>query len=491
MQIVELYLPSDPTIEVTEPVEPEVIEVTKPAEPEVVEVPTGLRGPSGKSAYKVAVEEGFVGSEQDWLDSLIGAPGNDGSDGLSAYQVAVSEGFVGTVEQWLESLRGADGRDGVDGAPGVDGQDGRDGQDGLSAYEVAVGGGFEGTEAEWLASLKGEPGQDGLPGRDGEQGVPGERGEQGVPGEDGLSAYQVAVSQGFVGTEAQWLESLKGEPGQDGAPGEQGPQGPEGPQGSVGDEGPAGPPGVEGPQGPEGDSAYEVAVSQGFVGSEAAWLESLRGEPGQDGAPGADGLPGEPGDQGPPGVDGQQGPPGEQGEPGQDGAPGVGVPAGGSTGQVLAKASSDDFDTEWVNQSGGGTGDLPPVGSEGDVLTTVSGVWQAAPSQGGSPARQTTVLEGATGDLTVSLAPTAQLVAVESAGAVRVRLYRSVEQRDADRMRHFQSMPEGDAVLADFNFEQASTVWCNPVPILTSVDGEYFILINGGVSDVTLTWERN
>lgn len=32
---------------------------------------------------------------------------------------------------------------------------------GLSAYEIAVKNGFEGTEEEWLASLKGEPGKDG------------------------------------------------------------------------------------------------------------------------------------------------------------------------------------------------------------------------------------------------------------------------------------------------------------------------------------------
>lgn len=33
-----------------------------------------------------------------------------------------------------------------------------------------------------------------------------------------------------------------------------------------------------------------------------------------------------------------------------------GVPTGGTTGQVLAKASGTDFDTEWVDQSGGGGG---------------------------------------------------------------------------------------------------------------------------------------
>ena len=44
---------------------------------------------------------------------------------------------------------------------------------GKSAYEVAVSNGFKGTETEWLASLKGEPGE---PGKPGEPGAPGEAG---------------------------------------------------------------------------------------------------------------------------------------------------------------------------------------------------------------------------------------------------------------------------------------------------------------------------
>ena len=43
-----------------------------------------------------------------------------------------------------------------------------------------------------------------------------------------------------------------------------------------------------------------------------------------------------------------------QGETGQDGADGVGVPSGGTTGQVLKKKSGTDYDTEWANESGGG-----------------------------------------------------------------------------------------------------------------------------------------
>lgn len=50
----------------------------------------------------------------------------------------------------------------------------------------------------------------------------GPTGATGPAGAAGLSAYQVAVANGFAGTQAQWLESLVGE---DGATGPQGPPG--------------------------------------------------------------------------------------------------------------------------------------------------------------------------------------------------------------------------------------------------------------------------
>lgn len=59
-------------------------------------------------------------------------------------------------------------------------------------------------------------GQKGEPGAEGPAGPPGEKGEagsQGPKGEPGDSAYQVAVNNGFVGTEEEWLESLKGQNG--------------------------------------------------------------------------------------------------------------------------------------------------------------------------------------------------------------------------------------------------------------------------------------
>jgi hypothetical protein len=65
------------------------------------------------------------------------------------------------------------------------------GKDGRSAYEIAKENGFVGTVAEWLESLKGRDGidgKDGLPGKDGKDGLPGKdgtNGKDGLPGKDG------------------------------------------------------------------------------------------------------------------------------------------------------------------------------------------------------------------------------------------------------------------------------------------------------------------
>ena len=61
--------------------------------------------------------------------------GANGKDGRSAYEIAIENGFVGTAVEWLESLKGRDGIDGKDGLPGKDGKDGADGlpgKDGIS-----------------------------------------------------------------------------------------------------------------------------------------------------------------------------------------------------------------------------------------------------------------------------------------------------------------------------------------------------------------------
>jgi len=58
--------------------------------------------------------------------------------------------------------------------------------------------------------VKGDKGDTGDKGDDGDQGIKGDKGDKGDQGDEGLSAYEVAVANGFVGSEADWLESLKG-----------------------------------------------------------------------------------------------------------------------------------------------------------------------------------------------------------------------------------------------------------------------------------------
>lgn len=66
----------------------------------------------------------------------------------------------------------------------------------------------------WIANnVQGEKGEQGVAGRDGANGT---NGRDGVDGADGLSAYQIAVSLGYTGTQAQWIASLKGATGASG-----------------------------------------------------------------------------------------------------------------------------------------------------------------------------------------------------------------------------------------------------------------------------------
>ena len=123
-----------------------------------------------------------------------GANGEKGTDGKSAYQIAVEQGYQGSESDWLSSLKGDKGEKGNTGAKGNPGQNGAEGK---SAYAIAVEHGYENSEDEWLLSLKGEKGdtgergekgetgQQGEQGPKGEKGDPGDRGLQGVPGEKG------------------------------------------------------------------------------------------------------------------------------------------------------------------------------------------------------------------------------------------------------------------------------------------------------------------
>jgi hypothetical protein len=109
-------------------------------------------------------------------------------------------------DQGEQGPKGADGVIGVDGAPGPKGDTGDTGPAGPKGDTGETG----------------PQGIQGLPGEAGPQGERGADGQDGADGAPGLSAYQVAVADGFVGDVTAWLASLKGEQGE---PGEQGPPG--------------------------------------------------------------------------------------------------------------------------------------------------------------------------------------------------------------------------------------------------------------------------
>ena len=172
---------------------------------------TGPQGPKGETGPKGDIgpqgpkgEDSTVpGPKGDKGDT--GPQGPQGLPGKSAYQVAVDSGFKGSESEWLESLKSK--------AVGED------------AYHIAVDNGFKGTEKEWLESLKGkdstvpgpkgDTGPQGLQGVQGVQGPAGPQGPQGLQGANGKSAYEEAKALGLpnTDTETDWLNSLKGKDG--------------------------------------------------------------------------------------------------------------------------------------------------------------------------------------------------------------------------------------------------------------------------------------
>ena len=136
-------------------------------------------------------ENSNVPPTPDLYQQLLEKISEKGKDGKSAFEIAVEHGFVGTEAEWLKNLKGVDGKDGVNGKDGCDGRNGVDG-------------------------LPGKDGKDGADGVPGHNGADGKNGGDGINGSDGKSAYIIAVEHGFSGTENEWLQSLKCADGKNG-----------------------------------------------------------------------------------------------------------------------------------------------------------------------------------------------------------------------------------------------------------------------------------
>ena len=329
---------------------------------------TGLKGENGLSAYQIAVISGATtaATEQEWIASLKGAQGEKGETGAAGAQ-----GPQG--EKGVQGEKGETGAQGPQGEKGETGATGAAGANGKSAYEIAKENGVTLSEGDWLNSLKGETG---------------------AAGAAGKSAFEIAREAGLTAetSEIAWIMSLKGETGATG------------PQGEKGETG------ATGAAGENGKSAFEIAKANGYIpdsATEAEWLNSLKGAPGQNGltptigsngnwfigstdtgvkASGTNGQNGADGQtptigangnwwiggvdtgvaaQGPQGEKGETGATGAQGEKGETGAAG----AQGENGLTPTIGSNGNWfigSTDTGVQAKGTNGATPTVGNNGN-----------------------------------------------------------------------------------------------------------------------------
>ena len=120
--------------------------------------PVDVAGDIKKLAQKTHVELGDVDERIDNING--GGSGTPGPQGDSAYEVAVNNGFSGSEEEWLESLQGADGLNGNDGADGLNGNDGADGLNGNDGADGLNGNDGAAATITVGSTTTGNPGDD-------------------------------------------------------------------------------------------------------------------------------------------------------------------------------------------------------------------------------------------------------------------------------------------------------------------------------------------
>lgn len=265
--------------------------------PSIQAMQDDYNNPEVKAGQFVMIDTGNVENEEDsrlylkgdaewkFISDLSGA---QGIQGLSAYQVAVQHGFEGTEAEWLISLKGEKGETGPKGDKGDTGERGPQGLQGERGLQ-----GVQGEKGEpgiqGPVGPKGEQGEQGIQGIQGPQGEPGPQGpkgdagsglnikgeldsesqlpQEGVSGDAWLIAGNLYVFVGETGnveSNPKWsnVGSIQGPAG---------PQGPVGPKGEQGEPGPKGEPGADGApgaQGPKGDPGEKG--EKGDPGSDAS-----------------------------------------------------------------------------------------------------------------------------------------------------------------------------------------------------------------------------
>lgn len=259
--------------------------------PSIQAMQDDYNNPEVKTGQFVMIDTGDVENEEDsrlylkgdtewkFISDLSGA---QGIQGLSAYQVAVQHGFEGTEAEWLISLKGEKGETGPKGDKGNTGEKGATGERGPQGLQGERG--LQGVQGE-----KGEPGIQGPVGPKGEQGEQGIQGIQGPQGEPGPQGPKGDTGSGLnikgeLDSESQlpqegvsgdaWLISgnlyvyvgengnVESNPKWSNVGSIQGPAGPQGPVGPKGEQGELGPKGDPGQKGEKGDPGSDASVTK-------------------------------------------------------------------------------------------------------------------------------------------------------------------------------------------------------------------------------------
>jgi len=387
-------------------------------------LPYFTQGAAGQSAYQIAVANGFVGTQAEWLASLEGATGPAGPANTLSIG-SVTSGATAAVSitgasptQTLNFVlpkgdKGDTGNTGPAGPTGATGPAGPTGATGPAgpANTLTVGSVFTGAEgSSATVDITGTApnqtinfsiprGNKGDTGATGATGATGPQGPQGVKGDTG--------DTGATGpTGPQGIQGIQGPKGDKGDKGDTGPQGPQGIQGPTGPQGPKGDTGNTGPQGPQGvgitlkgtvadvaslpstgnavNDAYIVTADGDlYIWNGTAWYSAGQivgpqgptGPTGPQGATGATGPQGPQGIQGPKGDTGDTGATGPQGPTGATGATGATGPQGpqgetgpqgpvGATGATGAQGPQGDVGPQGPT---GPTGPQGPTGATGSA----------------------------------------------------------------------------------------------------------------------------
>lgn len=130
--------------------------------------------PQQPATYEALVENGYTGTAEEWLVSLVGETVDASTRNPTAYQLAVGNGYNGTLTEWMEIHLGKPYTGNLQ-----------------TTFQAACEQGYTGTLNEWLNFLVKDP--DVL----GKSSI----GEQ-------KTTYEIACEYGFEGTFIDWIISL-------------------------------------------------------------------------------------------------------------------------------------------------------------------------------------------------------------------------------------------------------------------------------------------